>query len=66
MKRKKYTVQELIDRGLLLTAKQIKMRGWYENEIRQLLPKPIYIDSVPYWRLTDVEEVESDFGFYAE
>ena len=65
-KRKKYTAQELIARGLLLTIKDILSRGWTRTEIRELLPQPKYVDSIPYWRLIDIEEAESDYGFYAD
>lgn len=65
-KRKKYTAQELIDRGLLLTIKDLLARGWSKIEIRDLLPQPKYYQDRPYWRLIDIEEAESDYGFYAE
>lgn len=66
MKKKKFSVQELINRGLLLTVKDILSRGWTRIEIRDLLPQPKYVDSIPYWRLIDIEEAESDYGFYAD
>lgn len=57
MERKKYTDH-------LLSKKDLLQRGWSSCKIRTLLPKPIYISGVPFWKLRDVEHAEASAAFY--
>ena len=48
----------------LLSRKDLLQRGWSGGKIRTLLPKPIYISGVPFWKLRDVEHAEASAPFY--
>lgn len=48
----------------LLTKKDLLQRGWNGRKIFHLLPKPIYQDNTPLWKLSDVERIESSVDFY--
>ena len=62
MKRK--TTEYLISIGMLLNVINLRQRGWTGEKIRTLLPKPIYISGVPFWKLRDVERAEASAAFY--
>ena len=54
------------EKDILITKNEIRMRGWSVNAMHTVLPKPIYIESVPMWRLSDIERVESSIEFYMD
>lgn len=63
--KRKYTVEQLINKGLLLTVTDLFNRGWTKQKIK-LLPHPFYHEEKALWKLEDVKTVESDFSFYVE
>lgn len=51
----------------MLTKSEIRSRGgWDSEKIRHLLPKPVYVKSIPLWYLRDIEQAESSLAFYFE
>ena len=54
------------EKDILITKNEIRMRGWSVKAMHTVLPKPIYKDNVPLWRLSDIEKTECSLEFYMD